>query len=581
MVQGEARSKLAAAITVALFTVTLTGAAWAQSQNSWFEDAYDYTFLGGQTPLIPPEQVPDYLGGLSVTGFLANTTGMWANSENLRGLQTLNQSIGVPVSSSKNSLATERNWMQLDINEKLDSDNQFFIRWWGVYEPPYDYEANAGFGDLYNQYTVRDAWWKHKWGPLTLFMGRQIVTWGESIAFRVGDVVNSQDFEWNFGFANLEQSRLPMYMVHPILQLPSVGPLGSNFFEGLVIPSWQPIYTNSPLDFGQVDLYAGQRNVGGDVSLLPPPTGGRFSTYYGPTVGPGLGPAVCPISKAGCEPDWPQLTNPGATTFASLDDYALPANNLGGWEEGFRLHTVAYNTEMTGIFFHGHQYTPVFFLRGNPTPGNPNYQTFQLRYPQLNDIGATLNRPIYLPGPTLSNIPFVLRTEGLWQDRTPFQDRNPTNLSGVKYSSTLNTLVALDVDSYSAFWLSRTGAATMNIEWQNYTILSPSKYISYVFTPEQQRHNEENLLINLTDSWYWGDIVPDLVGIYNPDGNTFLLFPNLFLTPPWSAKYSVLLEYIGILSNDVLSSYAGGGFKGKSIFLAQFQYNFSFLQSER
>ena len=119
----------------------------------------------------------------------------------------------------------------------------------------------------------------------------------------------------------------------------------------------------------------------------------------------------------------------------------------------------------------------------------------------------------------------------------------------------------------------------MNIEWQNYTILSPAKTISYVFTPEQQRHNEENLLINLTDSWYWGDIIPDLVGIYNPDGNTFLLFPNLFLVPPWSSKYSMLLEYIGILGNDPLSSFAGGGFKGKSIFLMQFQYNFSFLQS--
>jgi len=583
MNQGRASTRsVAATVLAALFIVTLAGTARAQqNQGSWLGDTYDYLFLGGQTPMVPSEQAPEWMSGLSVTGFLANTTAMWANSANLQGLQNLDHSLGIPVSSSKNSLAVERNWMQLDINEKLDSDDQFFIRWWGVYEPTYDYETHSGFGDLYNQYTVRDAWWKHKWGPLSLFLGRQIVTWGESIAFRVGDVVNSQDFEWNFGFANLEQSRLPMWMIHPIVQLPSGGPFGSNFFEGMIIPSWQPIYTNSPLDFGQVDLYANQRNRGGDVSLLAPPTGGRFSTYFGPTVGPGLGPAVCPISARGCAPDWPQLTNPGPTTFASLDNYALPDNNLGGWEEGFRLHTVAYNTEMTGIFFHGHQYTPNFFIRGSGAAGNPNFQTFQLRYPQLNDIGATLNRPIYLPGPTLSNIPFVLRTEGLWQDRTPFQDRNPLNHSAVKYSSTLNTLVALDVDSYTAMWLSRTGAATMNIEWQNYTILSPAKTISYVFTPEQQRHNEENLLINLTDSWYWGDIVPDLVGIYNPDGNTFLLFPNLFVTFPWSSKYSVLLEYIGILSNDVLSSYAGGGFKGKSIFLTQFQYNFSVLQSEK
>ena len=233
MNQGRASTRsVAATVLAALFIVTLAGTARAQqNQGSWLGDTYDYLFLGGQTPMVS-EQAPEWMSGLSVTGFLANTTAMWANSANLQGLQNLNHSLGIPVSSSKNSLAVERNWMQLDINEKLDSDDQFFIRWWGVYEPTYDYETHSGFGDLYNQYTVRDAWWKHKWGPLSLFLGRQIVTWGESIAFRVGDVVNSQDFEWNFGFANLEQSRLPMWMIHPIVQLPSGGPFGSNFFEG-------------------------------------------------------------------------------------------------------------------------------------------------------------------------------------------------------------------------------------------------------------------------------------------------------------------------------------------------------------
>ncbi|MGH7905280.1 MAG: hypothetical protein ACREP6_01495, partial [Candidatus Binataceae bacterium] len=197
--------------------------------------------------------------------------------------------------------------------------------------------------------------------------------------------------------------------------------------------------------------------------------------------------------------------------------------------------------------------------------------------PQINDIGITANRPLYLPGRFLRNIPFVLRTEGVWQDRTPFQsqDRN----SAITYSSTLNTLVALDVDSYYAGWLSTTGAATMNLEWNNYTILSPSHAMVYTFEPERWRHNEENILLNLTDSWHWGDIIPDLVGIYNPDGNTFLVFPNIALIPPWSNKYSLVLEYIGILGNDVMSQFAGGGFKGKSIFLMQFQYNFSIVSS--
>jgi len=60
----------------------------------------------------------------------------------------------------------------------------------------------------------------NKTGPLTTYVGNQIVVWGQSIAFRISDVVNPTDTTWAFGFANLEQSRNAQWMVHPILNLP-------------------------------------------------------------------------------------------------------------------------------------------------------------------------------------------------------------------------------------------------------------------------------------------------------------------------------------------------------------------------
>ena len=30
----------------------------------------------------------------------------------------------------------------------------------------------------YNNYQVRDAWWENKSGPLTTYIGNQIVVWG-------------------------------------------------------------------------------------------------------------------------------------------------------------------------------------------------------------------------------------------------------------------------------------------------------------------------------------------------------------------------------------------------------------------
>jgi hypothetical protein len=129
----------------------------------------------------------------------------------------------------------------------LNENNSFFMREWLTYDPPYSWNSNNNYlyshanakkphgttgysvgphsyghyaNDALNQYSVRDAWWQSKWGPLTLFLGNQIVVWGQSISFRVGDVINPSNTSWAFGFANLEQARTPQWMVHPLLYLP-------------------------------------------------------------------------------------------------------------------------------------------------------------------------------------------------------------------------------------------------------------------------------------------------------------------------------------------------------------------------
>ena len=51
---------------------------------------------------------------------------------------------------------------------------------------------------IYNTYELRDAWWENKSGPLTTFIGNQIVVWGQSIAFRVDDVINPTNTCWAF-----------------------------------------------------------------------------------------------------------------------------------------------------------------------------------------------------------------------------------------------------------------------------------------------------------------------------------------------------------------------------------------------
>jgi uncharacterized protein DUF1302 len=550
---------------------------------------YQTLLMGSPTPLIDVSEDPGWQG-LSVSGFINSTTGMWVNSS------------GVRYQKSKNSLAAERNWLQLDINYILNGDNRFFVRGWVVYEPSYrfEYKGNASgpgiedMSDYYNQYNVRDAYWKSVMGPLTLFVGRQIVTWGESLAFRIGDVINPQDFTWNFGFSNLEQSRLPLWMVHPIFNLPSWGPLTANFIEGVWTPAWQPMY-NPSVDTPNQDLtnphsnwYDGQHDVAGSVSLLAPfvaysSSEGRFQVQPYPLL---TGAAGQPNNMAA----FPQLCgsfvnqhcqSPAFSTFSSpFFGYHLPGNTLGSSTEGFRLHTLVKNAEITMLYWHGHQ-----FNEGG-TPGAPAYvvgspstgQFIQFGFPQFNDIGVTLNRPIYLPGQFLSSVPIVLRTEAVWQDRTPFNTTDVGVRNAVVDKNTVNSLVALDLDGLYAPWLTKTGVLNANLEWNQFTISGYGKNLVYATYAERWRHNEEQILFSTNTSFWWGAILPTYTMIWNPSGNTTLLFPTVTMTPPWTNKYFATLGYVGILGNDKFNSFAGGVFKGKSLLYMQFQYNFQLIK---
>src|SRR6266851_1301156 len=226
--------------------------------------------VGSSTGALPQAGGPvaaetGWLQRFHVTGYLSEQFGMWQNPSALRSF-----------TPSRNNLAVARTTLQFDENFQLYENNSFFMREWFTYDPPYSWNSannrlysrtqsckslppgkcfplvkDGGLSvgphsyghftnDALNQYNVRDAWWQNKWGPLTTFVGNQIVVWGQSLSFRVGDIVNPNDTAWAFGFANLEQSRKPQWMVHPILNLPNFGPLSSNFLELVWSPGWNP-----------------------------------------------------------------------------------------------------------------------------------------------------------------------------------------------------------------------------------------------------------------------------------------------------------------------------------------------------
>src|SRR5579875_2776498 len=272
-----------------------------------------------------------WLSGLHVSGYLSQTFGMWQNPTALR-----------MFTPSRNNLATSRTLLQVDENYRLNDDNTFFMREWFVYEPPYAFNSANGLGmygnEFYNQYTVRDAWWENKTGPLTTYVGNQIVVWGQSLAFRVGDVINPQDTTWAFGFANLEQSRIPQWMIHPILNLPEFGPFTSNFLEGVIIPRFQPMwnscdYADHRYD-GECMTNAGTVNNGFPAGVGFDPTG-RFgahiaSTYFTPMNTAVIGPRTPPYIPPGLPMQFSRIVgSPLANPFYACSNFIGAPFNFG------------------------------------------------------------------------------------------------------------------------------------------------------------------------------------------------------------------------------------------------------------
>ncbi|HZO82605.1 MAG TPA: hypothetical protein VFB33_13005 [Candidatus Binataceae bacterium] len=545
-----------------------------------------------------------------VSGFLNQTAGMWINPTNLKD-----------YTQSRNNLATSRTWLQVDENYRLNANNQFFMREWFVYEPPYSFNsANNKFGahmqalnDFYNQYNVRDAWWKLTAGPLTLYTGNQIVVWGQSLAFRVGDVINPQDTNWNFGFANLEQSRMPQWMIHPILNLPDWGAFNSNFIEGVFIPGVEPLWNSVDHPDGR---YSGEYDIAGRVNNGFPAANhapsARFDVHYPDFAYPGR-----TVTLGGDYPVEPGATNliaspfsrvfymcnnapagfpvPSLTGLLALTGQKNPAPmslrrncnfanglvNVGAWhvpavqwknmEEGVRFHTLIGSNEITALYFNTFQYYPV--ISWVPYTGN-----FPAVFEPVQYMGATIDRPVPMPPSLAEYFPLVARAEAVYQNHAPFVNFNMTQPNAIRFSDLMTYMLAVDLDQAYAPWLTTTGNLSANFEFLD--MIAMDGVNNLLDGPNggdlnnNALKNDISMLFNVGTSYWWNAFAPTWTMIYEPKGTTFALFPSIQLNPPWTNKYFAKLGVIYVLGGD--RNYVSPAlFKGENMITVSGQYNFS------
>ena len=557
--KGVVLVALAAAIT---FAMSLGGGYAAAADML---DPIAASSLLADTP--PPEPTPGVLSelhdNLHVSGYFQSNYGLFYNTEGTKWWPH----------NHLNSIESLRQLGQIDLNESFGEHLQFFARFWGVYEPNYPFENGARVGasslsDFYNEYAFRDLWLKVKEGPLNIFIGKQIVEWGESLAFRVGDQINPQDVSYAFGFNNLEASHLPVYMLHPILNLPAAGPFGSNFFELVYAPGFDDMWNH--VDYPD-DRYQDQNAVAGRVDVLPIPAQSRVAGGTDNRCRPGeslcLGPGLA------LQPPFSYVL--GAGNIPDVQ-WKIPRATFANSQIGLRLHTlIRGGTEVTAFYWRSFDYTPNVYVG---SVESPFFQRMTERYVHYESFGGTLNRPLPLPMWLANKLPMVLRAEFFYKNHDAFSTSDRSVKSGIVNSDTLNTLVALDLDQVYAPWLTSTGSLTGNLEVQHYLILNSSDHMLEAQGVLTKVHKHElNILANVATSWYWGAVSPAATAIYNPDGQTFLLLPSVVFTPPWTNKYFAKLGTVYILGNDKYAFDAGGSLKGGSSVFLQLQYNFDLL----
>ncbi|HJU09544.1 MAG TPA: hypothetical protein VJ728_01640, partial [Candidatus Binataceae bacterium] len=583
----------------------------------------------------PPSSERGWLSGLHISGYANQTFGMWQNPTALKA-----------YTRSRNNLAVARSLLQIDTNYRLNENNTFFLRQWYVYEPPYSFNSannpfysagtpfHSSFGHMtngfYNNYQVRDAWWENKTGPLTTFIGNQIVVWGQSVAFRVGDVINPADTCWAFGFANLEQSREAQWMIHPILNLPEFGPLTSNFVELVVQPGFQPRWwpeqTTDPYNKFNSELTAGRVNpcypaashgpsarfdvqystnpifganaplapvgpyatsaqqlpgpcvTGGPcvgANLVDPPAAREFFICFPGLVRPGFNPypknfhAACNTGLNKHQGNYGPI---GDGTLTDTGFWRVPGMQPENWNEGVRFHTLYGATEWTALYYNDNVSAGApWSLKWTPFTNLWNYS-----YYPIQEAGVTMDRPLPMPASLAEYFPAVFRGEMLYQNHVSFNDMAFSNMTGQRWSDVVKYMLALDIDQAYAPWLTTTGNLTINLEMLHQIIMDNSKTV-YAGNDlsDHQLKNDVSLLFNVGTSWWWSDFAPTWTMIWNPKGDTFALFPSLVLNPPWTKKYFVKLQAIEIMGGD--KEWGSGLFKGQSYLIAQLQYNFNLL----
>ncbi len=493
-----------------------------------------------------PAHAMELAKGWEFNGFLRNNTGFFTGNQDF--------------TNNSNQLATERNWLRVKVDGQILPSLGVMLVGQGIFEPEYEIEdgSTVRFGE-YNEADLREAYmtWK-PWDEHKIMLGRQIVTWGESLGFRVGDVINPQDSRFAFSFANLEDTRIPQWMARGVHQLPAA----SSSFEWIVNPLWteatdrvDPLFAQPTSATVSVDgktftpgwrfaIYPETRlrvpysttSVVAPGSLMVPPIARAFSYYTPPALWGGFVPL--PADYWPTEIPFVRYEHPnGDHTFKDLRFGGRTSTTIAGYQFGF-------------FYWHTQEYTPVIergdiigetdlgkALAGDPFRSFvvPNRE-YIIHYPEVNILGAYINKDMPLG---------VLRSEVTYRPRRTYNTLDPAEPTALVKRDNLQYLLAWDIQTMFRP-LSETGTVDINLEYYGNWVIGDSKYLNVPGYLTPIRRDDHSFLFNIGTGFDYDKYHVGVTLIHNVQNNGAVMPSVKYVPDAFNKACSFELKYIGV-----------------------------------
>ncbi|MFO7963952.1 MAG: DUF1302 family protein [Desulfobacterales bacterium] len=521
-------------------------------------------------------------GTWTIDGFLRNNTGIWTENWD--------------YSENNDPLATFRNWFRVNLNGEFTENLKLKAEVLAVYESEYHREKGAGIpANHYNQLDFREL--RLSWQPTpfhSIRIGKQIVNWGESISARVGDVINPLDARFELGFTNLEDTRMPIWMVRGIHEFISI----RSSLDWIYSPYWQP------------DRYRVNRressfgNVNSDGSFTPI---ARFAAYPETRYESQLGTQNAVISLPFGHPSYPfpddlgTLVVPGPLFGAPLETayigpfpaaeattifgpafagtpypdlglylaripnitYDYPDSSLEDARYGFKTSSTFYGWQTGVYFWRANELDPTIRIEGGLQP--PGAVTnYVIQYPRQNVYGLYGNK----------NFDFgVVRVDAAYRP-----DREYNSLDYVKYPEGIaeknNLLVQLGLNKDMMIpSLNQHQVFSFILEYVGEFILDSTDRVVLPTTFIRRYKDEHTIFASGSTNYGFGMYTIGLTAIYN-FRNTGLVKPSFAYNPDWmNRSWRFELTYTNLFGKDDYV-YPYGLFREKDMIVLTTQYSF-------